>query len=92
MKLQKEVFEKVKTSLKNAGISFIPTETHIIPIIIHYSLQTLIQIRFLQSRTNKATVNFFKESQIERSIQLIMNYQQLEKLQIRSLVVKQTIK
>jgi 5-aminolevulinate synthase len=31
---QKQVAEKVKNSLRNAGISFIPTETHIIPIII----------------------------------------------------------
>ncbi|MDD9331794.1 MAG: 5-aminolevulinate synthase [Wolbachia sp.] len=31
---QKEVVAKVKISLKNAGINFIPTETHIIPIII----------------------------------------------------------
>jgi 5-aminolevulinate synthase len=31
---QREVVEKVKNSFKNAGISFIPTETHIIPIII----------------------------------------------------------
>lgn len=30
----KVVVEKVKTSLKNAGINFIPTKTHIIPIII----------------------------------------------------------
>ncbi|MDR1138995.1 MAG: 5-aminolevulinate synthase [Rickettsiales bacterium] len=31
---QKQAVEKVKDSLRNAGISFIPTETHIIPIII----------------------------------------------------------
>ncbi|MGL9759449.1 MAG: 5-aminolevulinate synthase [Wolbachia sp.] len=31
---QKQVVEKVKNSLRNAGINFIPTETHIIPIII----------------------------------------------------------
>lgn len=31
---QKQVAEEVKNSLRNAGISFIPTETHIIPIII----------------------------------------------------------
>lgn len=30
----KVVVEKVKNSLKNAGINFIPTKTHIIPIII----------------------------------------------------------
>ncbi|QOD37951.1 5-aminolevulinate synthase [Candidatus Wolbachia massiliensis] len=31
---QKQVVEKVKNSLRNAEINFIPTETHIIPIII----------------------------------------------------------
>jgi 5-aminolevulinate synthase len=31
---QKQVVEKVKNSQRNTGINFIPTETHIIPIII----------------------------------------------------------
>ena len=31
---QKQAVEKVKNSLRNVGTDFIPTETHIIPIII----------------------------------------------------------